>query len=545
MILRELFAKLGLDVDAASFAKGELAASIVKASLTKLVDVASETTSKFFEVIQATAEYGKETREAAQATGLTTDSLQQLRGVTGRLGLDISLLDVGLFHLSRTIYAASKGGKEQSAVFAALKIKIKDSKGELKDTDEVMLGLATAFKNMPDGAKKTALAMEVFGRSGARLIPLLNLGEEGINDMRAGMSVMTKEQLEAGEDLIRTQNQLASVTKKLWRSAIAPLLPAITDLVKRYLAWRKANADIMKQRIQQYIGYLVTAVTKLADLFSFLVRNSAAVKAIVVVGLIYGAIAAFQALGVAGLIAAAKVAAAWFVALAPFLALAAIVTGVLLVFDDLRTYALDVERGSKKQHSLFGKFKAQLDDWLKPNANDPWFLTAIKSYVRFLERAIELVNEFDIVTGKRKPSVTSAARATAGSPTWKKDRLASGPMTEAEQAAADKASTDQSNWYDKMTAGIGGSLPGGGQIAARYLDSRQSGAGWFDSAKAAYGFPSSASSGASRTVIQAPVQIDVHQQPGEDAEALSARIRDQINEHWDQQMEAAAAEVGP
>lgn len=546
MILRELFAKLGLDVDAASFAKGELAAEVVKSSLSKLVDVAVETTSKFFEMIQATAEYGKETKEAAQATGLTTDSLQQLRGVARSVGLETEMLDTSLFHLSRTMYAAFKGGKEQSEVFAKLKVKIKDAKGELRDTDDVLLGLASAFKAMPDGAQKTAMAMEVFGRTGARLIPMLNLGEEGINGIRSSMVVLTAEQLEAGEQLVRSQKQLENQTKKLWRGAIAPLLPAINDLVKRYLAWRKANAEIMRQRIQQYIGYVVSAVTKLADLFSFLLRNAAAVKTIVIGGVIYGMVVALQAVGVAGLIAAAKVAAAWFVALAPFYVLAAIIAGVLLVFDDLRTYALDVEKGSKKQHSLFGKFKGQLDEWLKPQANDPWFITALKSLVHYLEQAIELINDFDKITGKWKPAVSSNSRVNQFSPQSKRDRIAAGPLTAEQQAADDYASTDHSHWYDKIAGGVLSGFPLMGNQAARWSDARQSGAGLFDAGRAAWGFPAaSPGGGASSVTVQAPVQIQVTQQPGEDGDALAARIKAQISDHWDAQMEDAAAHVGP
>lgn len=44
-----------------------------------------------------------------------------------------------------------------------------------------MLGdVAELFSLLPDGANKTALAVKLFGRSGAELIPLLNQGKEGL-----------------------------------------------------------------------------------------------------------------------------------------------------------------------------------------------------------------------------------------------------------------------------------------------------------------------------------------------------------------------------
>ena len=38
---------------------------------------------------------------------------------------------------------------------------------------------------LPDGAEKTALAIELFGKSGADLIPFLNQGREGVGALTA------------------------------------------------------------------------------------------------------------------------------------------------------------------------------------------------------------------------------------------------------------------------------------------------------------------------------------------------------------------------
>ena len=45
--------------------------------------------------------------------------------------------------------------------------------------------MADKFKAMPDGTKKTALAMDILGKSGKDLIPLLNSGSEGLGEMLA------------------------------------------------------------------------------------------------------------------------------------------------------------------------------------------------------------------------------------------------------------------------------------------------------------------------------------------------------------------------
>jgi TP901 family phage tail tape measure protein len=40
-----------------------------------------------------------------------------------------------------------------------------DAQGKIRGMDQIMLDLADKFQKMPDGAQKTALAMELFGKS--------------------------------------------------------------------------------------------------------------------------------------------------------------------------------------------------------------------------------------------------------------------------------------------------------------------------------------------------------------------------------------------
>ena len=43
--------------------------------------------------------------------------------------------------------------------------------------------VADRFEKMPNGTEKTALAMQLFGRSGAQLLPVLNRGSAGLADL--------------------------------------------------------------------------------------------------------------------------------------------------------------------------------------------------------------------------------------------------------------------------------------------------------------------------------------------------------------------------
>jgi hypothetical protein len=405
LTVRELAAKLGLDVDAQSFAKGDAAIEIIKAGLGKLVDVASEAVHKFIEVVEGTAEAGDQIKELSQATGVGVESLQILANAAKSEGVGMDGLAHSLTILTRMMAAAKGGSKDTAAAFKQLGVEVSDGRGHIRNADEVFLDLAEAMSKMPDSAQKTALAFKVLGKSGPDMIKVLNMGREEIEEMgRAGL-ILTKEQIEAGDELVKTQRKLGAVTGGIWKTAIAPLLPEITALVKSYLAWRKANADVMKQRIRGFISGLIAVVKFLGTVFATTARVIGAVIQalqtnwqLVLVGMT-AALAPFIvsmiAAGVAAAGTAAGIIVAWTAAAAPFILLAGIVGGLLGFFDDIITYNKAIAEGGTGINTVFGRYRQALNEWLKEKGDEPWWLRALKDFVRELRNAIEMLDEFN------------------------------------------------------------------------------------------------------------------------------------------------------
>lgn len=351
LTVRELAAKLGLDTDAQSFAKGDAAISLVKFGLEKLVEVAAEAVSKFVEVVQGTAEAGDQIKELSQATGVGAESLQVLANAAKTEGVSIDGMGHSLIILTKMMAAAKGGAKDTAAAFSKLGVTVDDGRGHIRNADEVFLDLAESMSKMPDSAEKTALAFKVLGKSGPDMIKVLNMGREEIEEMgRAGL-ILTQDQIEAGDELIKTQRKLGAVTGGIWKTAIAPLLPEITSLVKAYTSWRKANAEVMKQRIQQFIGALIAIVRGLGSAFTavigvmtFFKKNWLAAVAIAVAGAAawivsnYALAASFVATQATAVGAALAAAVAWLTAVAPVVAVAAAVAYLLVLLDDLRGF---------------------------------------------------------------------------------------------------------------------------------------------------------------------------------------------------------------
>jgi hypothetical protein len=523
MILRELLLKLGLDVDEAKFAKGQLAAAALEAGLSKIVDVGKEMVSKFLEVVQETANAGHELEHLAQVTGIGTQELQNLTAAATASGVSAEDVAGGLRILSREMYAAKNGSEESGKSFARLGVKVKGTDGKLRSANEVFLDLADRFSKMPDGAEKTAQAMAVLGRNGASLIPVLNKGRDGVAELAAQFPNLTEEQIKAGAELVSTQKQIVAITKSLWQQAIAPLLPAINDLLKRYLAWRKENAALMAQKIRQYIGYLITGVNVLARTFRLLVDNSRLVSfALMGLGV---ALLAFNAVSIA---VAAGTAVAWALAAAPFILLAGIIAGIFLLFDDLRTYQQDQEKGSKKQHSMFGIFKKQLDGWMQDNPKDPWWLRSIKAFVKHINDAIKLIQEFDDLINGKGPAVSDPNKVNKFSPEWKQKNTPLGPLTRAQEIQSRVDTGRFVSAEDRAFLAVSGASP----AAPSFMPTAQA--------------PEYRPAGG---VSSAPMMtqqniFSIVQQPGEDGEALATRVAEKVVEsHWQSRMQEASASV--
>lgn len=71
-----------------------------------------------------------------------------------------------------------------AAVMEGLGVNFKDATGKVLPMDQVLGDVADKFKEMPDGAEKTADAMAIFGKAGKDMIPVLDLGKEGMKDMQ-------------------------------------------------------------------------------------------------------------------------------------------------------------------------------------------------------------------------------------------------------------------------------------------------------------------------------------------------------------------------
>lgn len=182
--------------------------------------------------------------KASQKYGVAVEQLSAL-GYAGKLA-DVSLeaIGQGLKKLSTNMLDTAAGTGEAKEAFKALGVDVKNADGSLKSSDTVLGEIADRFAGMEDGAGKTALAVKLFGRAGADLIPLLNQGSKGLAEMK---DEAEKLGVIVGGDLARASEQfndnltrLGTVTEAFGISIANTVLPSLNQFVEQLIAGVKA-----------------------------------------------------------------------------------------------------------------------------------------------------------------------------------------------------------------------------------------------------------------------------------------------------------------
>ncbi len=133
-----------------------------------------------------TANAGDAAYKTAQKIGVSTEAWTKLAYAADMSGVSSETLKTGMTRLNKQITDAAKGNKQAQYWFNALGISIRDQSGKLKTADAVMAEAADKLAGMENGAKKSRLSMELFGKAaGPDMIPLLNAGKEGIEELGA------------------------------------------------------------------------------------------------------------------------------------------------------------------------------------------------------------------------------------------------------------------------------------------------------------------------------------------------------------------------
>ena len=204
--------------------------------------------------------------------GVTVESYQELSHAMELSGGSIGETSSAIRRLSGNMLDASQGVSTAVDAFACLGIETATAAGGLRSVDDVLADIADEFSDMENGSLKTARAMELFGRSGAALIPFLNQGSEGIAEMRQEAHdlglVISDETAAAAEALNDDVTRLRGVAGGFAREIATELIPTLRDMANSLLDAVRGSqdlagtiADLSGDALQGFVEILRTVAT--------------------------------------------------------------------------------------------------------------------------------------------------------------------------------------------------------------------------------------------------------------------------------------------
>ena len=231
---------------------------------------------------------GDDLAKMSARTGFSVETLSELGFAADLSGASMEDLEKSIRRMQATIVDAAQGLSTATDALATLGLKVEDLAG-LSPEQQFKL-IADRLAKIEDPTLKAATAMELFGRSGTMLLPMLSGGAAGIEELqqqarRLGLTIST-EDAKAAERFTDTLSIMWKVLKQgvfIVGSALVPILSQLAQWVTKVAVsaaeWIKRNKELIVTILQVAVGVvaaglaLVTlgyAITGLAKVMAIL-----------------------------------------------------------------------------------------------------------------------------------------------------------------------------------------------------------------------------------------------------------------------------------
>ena len=195
--------------------------------------------------------------KAASAAGVSVEQYTRLSYAL-KLGVD------GGGDLSQTFLFLNKAIASGSDAFDSIGVSTRNADGSFRSADAVMLDVSDKFRVMEDGATKTAIAVELFGRSGDSMIPVLNGGSQALREAaaeadRLGVTLDTSTAV-AAENFNDNLTRLESGALGFGNSLMSSTLPALNSVAEALLDDTSALNDTARAVAAAGVAYVAATV---------------------------------------------------------------------------------------------------------------------------------------------------------------------------------------------------------------------------------------------------------------------------------------------
>lgn len=192
--------------------------------------------------------------DLSQRTGVSVESLSKFGAAAQDSGSSVEEVAKAMSKLQKGIVdPASKA----SEALRSIGVSSTDAQGKIRGVDQIMLDIADKMSKMTDPAQKTALAMDLFGKSGMNLIPMLSEGKNALSQYAATIDT---EMAQNADKLNDTINEVGRSLQGPFNEALTAVLPLITQMAEAIGGFAKWFMDLPQPVKDLATGFAAVAI---------------------------------------------------------------------------------------------------------------------------------------------------------------------------------------------------------------------------------------------------------------------------------------------
>ena len=209
------------------------------------------------------AETGARLYDLSRRTGIAVEELSALDYVASQTGTSLEGVEIGLRVMSKSVLGAADAAEGTTGKLDHLGLSLKDLKG--KSPIQQFNLIAERISAISDPTMRAAVALQMFGRSGTQLLPMLEKLDKLRGEAKEFGLIRTTESVRQAKAFSDAMTLMSRVIKSAWNAvgeAIVPVLQKavkwITETVVKVRDWIKANPGLMESLLK--IGAIVVGV---------------------------------------------------------------------------------------------------------------------------------------------------------------------------------------------------------------------------------------------------------------------------------------------
>lgn len=179
----------------------------------------------------------------AQQVGIGADALQILESAAARNNVSAGQLEAALARLTARTGEAREGNRAAIESFEQLGVRILDAAGRLRPIEQILGDVAERIAAIDDPARRAEAAIDIFGRAGQRLLPILAQGRQGLReteDQARSTGLVIDEELRARAEALNARLEQNRLAWQQWRRTMSV---EVQEAIVNAVNWLNALGD--------------------------------------------------------------------------------------------------------------------------------------------------------------------------------------------------------------------------------------------------------------------------------------------------------------